>query len=204
MKKISLAVLLLIFTASCGHIHIIKLEDPLSFDEHFKLASIYESKGEADLALREYEAASGADKKRSEAYFAAGNLYLKINRPKDAEVSYLNAIKITPGIGAYYNNLGWLYMELGQMDRAEEAIKEALKIDPEKSYAYLDTLGVIQMKNNDLQEAEKTLVSAAILAPETEKNGLNEIYSHLIELYKKTGDDEKAATIEDKKKGLEK
>ncbi len=171
--------------------------DALSAEEHFKLAAIYESKGELESALKEYESAVKKDNK-PDAHFAAANIYLRMKKYKEAEARYLKAIELDPSKGGYYNNLGWLYMETGELERAEAEVNEALKKDPRRGYIYLDTLGVIQLKQGKFPEAEKTLNKASVETPPEEKNGLLEIYNHLLELYLKTGDKGKAALIQDK------
>ncbi|MBI5469425.1 MAG: tetratricopeptide repeat protein [Deltaproteobacteria bacterium] len=198
--KAVLPVLLLI-TASCGHLHI-KPEgkDALTPEESYRLGAIYESQGEQDLAMREY--LSAADRGHAAAHFAMANIHIKKAEYKEAESELLKAIETDPSKGAFYNNIGWVYMETGRLDKAEDAVNKALRSDPAENPAYLDTLGLIQMKSGRFSEAEKTLSRAASLAGAGGGEGLAEIYGHLIGLYRKTGEDGKAASIEDKIKAL--
>lgn len=179
-------------------------DDPnvLSYEEHYKLAAIYESRGENEPAIREYENAIRVYDKNPGAYFGAGNIYLRMKKYKDAEKDYLKAIELDPSNGAYYNNLGWLYMETGDLRKAEARAREAAGKDPSKAYIYLDTLGVIQTREDNLAEAEKSLNDAARLAPAGEKEGLREIYGHLLEVYRKTGESQKAGLVEKRLKSL--
>ncbi|MBI5588548.1 MAG: tetratricopeptide repeat protein [Deltaproteobacteria bacterium] len=194
--------LLLVMLASCGHLYVKPDgKEALTAEESYRLGSIYESRGERELAMREYR--SAAERGYAEAYFAMANIHLKGSEYNEAEDDLLQAIAINPSNGAFYNNLGWLYMETNRLDKAQVAVNEALRADPAKSYAYLDTLGVIQMRRERLAEAQECLNRAASLVPEGEKEGLREIYGHLIELYTKTGDKEKAGVIEEKMKGLQ-
>lgn len=188
---------------SCGRIQIIRTDkDALSSAEHVRLASIYESKGEHDLALREYEKAALSDRNNPKIYLNMANIRLNMKMYREAEADFLKASELDPVNPSVYNNLGWLYMETDRLDKAEEAAKKALSLDPKGGYVYLDTIGVIQMKRDNTEEAEKSLKEAASLAPPEEKRGLLEIYNHLLELYRKTGDKEKQAQVEDRIKGL--
>ncbi len=200
----ALAVALLCLVASCaapgpGHFHEIK---GLTAEEHLSLASAYEEKGELPQALAHYKETFKKGLRDANAYFRAGNLSLRTRQPEYAAYFYQMAIKIDPSNGAFHNNLGWAYMEAGRLQEAEASVAEAVKKDPQRQYAYLDTLAVIQMKKGLLKEAEKTLLDAASLAPASDRAGLVEIYSHLADLYARTKEPEKMNEAEEKIKGL--
>lgn len=170
-------------------------------DEHLRLGGVYETQGDYDLALREYEKTAELDPQNAKAHFAAANIYLKFKKYAEAEKGFSAAAKLSPQNPSYHNNLGWVYMENGKLDEAAAAAKTALKLDPQKGYIYLDTLGVIEMRRGDYDASEKYLLEAKGLAPAAETAGRKEIYSHLIELYVKSGDWEEATAI---KEALEK
>lgn len=182
-------------TPSSSAAHVMKAE------EHMTLGVAYESQGEYDLALREYEKTVELDPQNAKAHFAAANILLRFKKFTEAEKGFLAAAKLSPENPSYHNNLGWAYMENGKLDEATESAKTALKLDPQKKYIYLDTLGVIEMRRGDYDASEKYLLEAKDLAPLTEAAGRKEIYSHLIDLYVKSGDWEEATAI---KEALEK
>lgn len=195
------SVVLLLVTASCGHIMVKpEAKDALSPEESFRLAAIYESKGEQELALREY--LSAAEKGYAEAYFAMANIHIKKAEYREAESELLKAIEADSTKGRYYNNLGWVYMETGRLKEAEEAVDRAMRQDSSERPAYLDTLGLIQMKGERFAEAEKTFTRALSLSGNGEQEGTVEIYGHLLELYRRTGQGEKAAAVEEKLREL--
>ncbi|HXI10312.1 MAG TPA: tetratricopeptide repeat protein [Thermodesulfobacteriota bacterium] len=198
-----LCFVLLLVTASCGHI-IVKPEakDALSPEESFRLAAIYESKGEEELALREY--LSAAERGYAEAYFAMANIHIKKAEYGEAESALLKAIEADPTKGRYYNNLGWVYMETGRLKEAEEAVERAMRQGSSEHPAYLDTLGLIQMKGERFTEAEKTFTRALSLSGNGAEEGTVEIYGHLLELYRRTGQGEKAAGVEERLRELKK
>ena len=114
MRYLWLAVIVfaLFGASSCG---LVEVRDPnvLSYNEHMKLGAIYESKGEYELALREYEGALALDKKEPGARFAMGNVRLKMKDYSKAEEEFLKSIEKSPSPDAY-NNLSWVYMEQGR------------------------------------------------------------------------------------------
>ncbi|MBI2412923.1 MAG: tetratricopeptide repeat protein [Deltaproteobacteria bacterium] len=199
-----LAVLALLLSA-CG----VQVEKPsflISDAERLSLASIYESKNEDDLAFREYRKVLKSDSKesRESAWFAIANLNLKLNNLKEAEKGYLEAIELNPSKGAYYNNLAWIYMERGEYGRAEDTAMKGLELDPDTDYMYLDTIGVIQTREEEYEDAEESLLKAASRADAANAGTrpLKEIYTHLSDLYELRGDAVKHASIRDRLKGL--
>lgn len=188
---------------SCARVRFVETgEDPLSPDEHLRLGAVYEAKNEDGLALREYREAIEADGGNPVAWFGMGNVYLKKKMYKEAIDSYLKAFENGPEKGVFYNNLGWAYMEIGRFDKAEEAVKDAIRRDPRGLHIYLDTLGVIEMRKGDYPSAQRSFQEAAAAAPVTDTGGLKIIYGHLIELYGVTGDASGASVIEEKIKGI--
>ncbi|MBI1910733.1 MAG: tetratricopeptide repeat protein [Deltaproteobacteria bacterium] len=192
--KMAFALLMLVFLSSCSHVILEK--DPLSMDEHLRLGAIYESKGEYELALKEYQKAIEENGKNADAYFGMGNVYFKIKNYKDSETNFLKAVELNPDKGAYRNNLGWLYVEQGDFTEAEDSAREAIRVDPENKYIYLDTLGMALTKQAEYLYAEEAYIEAAKLYSPQNMEGLIEIYNHLLDLYKISGEQEKAAIIE--------
>ncbi len=167
----------------------------LSPEECLKLGAVYDAKGESALALKYYEKAATAYKDNADVFFVMGNLSYRMKLYNNAESYYFKAIELSPEKAVFFNNLGWLYMEMNQLDKAEETVKIAVQNDPLAMHIYLDTLGEIQARKGDYPQAEANLKEAASLTPPEEKEGLLQIYTHLIELYRKKGDTEKAALI---------
>jgi len=170
----------------------------LSPEEHFKLGAIYESRDKFELALREYRQAAARYGIRADAYFAMGNVYLRLERLRKAEVSYKRAIHLKPSKGIFHNNLAWVYIETGELDKAEEKVRMAMWVDAGNRYVYLDTLGVIKTRLGSFDEAGSLLTEAASKAPAQDRKGLRQIYEHLFDLYMKTGEGAKADLVMEK------
>ncbi len=143
-----LSVLLFVLLAACSmmpKIHI--LSDPLTPQEHLNLGVAYEEKGELDNAIREYNLA--AKKLKAPAYFNLGNAYFKKGEYGKAEDYYKKAIKKDPRMAGACNNLAWLYYTRKiKLDQAEELARKAIRLSPEKSSIYEDTLKKIQELKN--------------------------------------------------------
>ena len=92
-----------------------------------------------------------------------------------------------------YNALGYLYAEQGiKLDEAAALVRRALKSVP-TSGAYLDSLGLIYLKQGKLNEAIETLEQAIEYLPDT-----SEILLHLADAYLEKGLKDKALkTLED-------
>jgi tetratricopeptide (TPR) repeat protein len=131
------------FFSGCSIPHINVYKDPLTPEEHFKLALAYEQKGEYEGAIREYEAAS---EDIAEAYYYLGNIYFTQEEYEKAEKNYTIAIKKLPDDPRPYNNLAWLYLTQGRkLKEAESLASRAVELAPEeKSGPYRDTLDKIR------------------------------------------------------------
>lgn len=200
MKRLGRAVLLAaaaVTLAACGVVEV-REGGPLSFGERMRLGSIYESRGEYELALREYEGAQEIDTKEAAAYFALGNVYLRMKDYDRAESHYLRAIELRPEPD-FYNNLGWLYMEKGDLALAREALGHAAgSTEGARGYVYLDTMGVLETRSGEYDKAEESFLAAARAVPEGGRDALFQIYTHLLELYKASGKKDEAAILEEK------
>jgi tetratricopeptide (TPR) repeat protein len=118
-------------------------KDPLTPEEHFKLAVAYEQKREYEGAIREYKAAS---EDIPEAYYYLGNIYFTRGEYESAEKNYKIAIKKLPNNPRPYNNLAWLYLtQERKLKEAELLASRAVELAPEeKSEPYRDTLDKIR------------------------------------------------------------
>jgi tetratricopeptide (TPR) repeat protein len=135
------AVYCLLF-AGCSLPRIIVLDDPLSPEEHINLGVAYESKGELEGAIKEYEAAS---KKLPRAYLYLGNVFFQKNEWENAEKYYRKSIEKDPENADAYNNLAWLYYTKKEnLDEAEGLVLKAMELNPANKDAYQDTLAKIR------------------------------------------------------------
>ena len=135
--------LALCFFSGCSIPHFNVYKDPLTPEEHFKLAVAYEQEGEYEGAIREYKVAS---EDIAEAYYYLGNIYFTRGGYELAEKNYKIAIRKLPNNPRPYNNLAWLYLTRGRkLKEAESLASRAVELAPEeKSGPYRDTLDKIR------------------------------------------------------------
>lgn len=193
----------LLSLTACSRITIVDVKDPLDGAERMRLASIYEARGELDLALREYDNLLASDGKNDRAYYGKGNVLLRKKDHDGAEANYRKALALNPEAGAYYNNLALAYLEKGDLDRAEKAARTATVKKDGLAYAYFDTLGVVQTAKGDYEGAEQSLLEASRGAIEVKDAAIKEIYRHLIDVYAKSGQREKEQDVKKALHGLD-
>jgi tetratricopeptide (TPR) repeat protein len=191
-----LLILILSFVtvAGCGRARLTnRRDDPLSAQEHWTLGSIYEKRGETDLALREYEAALERDSRFLPAMIRLAELSYGMAEYGQAERYYRKAIKLAPRNGDLYNNLCWVYISQGKkLKRAESLIMRAMELNPEHRGYYLDTLGAIYLEEHRYRDAIKALEAAASFFDEMQPELLGQVYRHLGLAYDGIGERSKA------------
>jgi tetratricopeptide (TPR) repeat protein len=130
---------LLAFLCGCSLPRITVLGDPLSPEEHLKLGTAYESKGEYDLAAANYKAAS---RSLPLAHLFLGNVFFLQRNYAAAEDEYRRAIDKLPDNPRPYNNLAWLYYTEGtKLEEAESLARRAVALAPPgEDGPYRDTL----------------------------------------------------------------
>jgi len=195
---LALFLLFLLLAGGCSRIpRIIVLEDPLSAAEHVELGVAYETKGELDLARREYERALQKDRKFYRARLNLGNIFLSKKEYGKAREEYLLALGLRPGDAEATNNLSWAAIFSGEgIDEALARMESVVLGAGGRRPPLLDTLGVLRMRANRPREAEEafalaeTLCRQAGAAPREGVNGfapcteevLREIEDHRREL----------------------
>jgi len=147
--------------SGCGHLpRIVILNDPLKAQEHADLASIYEEKGEYDLAIREGEEAIKMDPRSLKALISLGNSHLQRGNFDKAEKYYKKALDIDPKNGDILNNMAMLYLNAGRLDEAEKVAKEAIATSSIHLGYYYDTLGKVYEKMGKSEQAKEAFDKA--------------------------------------------
>ena len=138
---VTLAVLawLALGLSGCGLPKIVIMDDPLSPEEHLKLARSYEQTGQYELAEKEYRTAA---KKLPEAHYFLGNMFFGLKNYPKAESRYREAIRLMPDNPLPRNNLAWMFLTEGRnLDEAEELARRAVELAPaDEKEPYQDTL----------------------------------------------------------------
>lgn len=121
----------------------------------------------------------------------------------DAVAKYESILKISPLLGAAYNNLGALYVRHGEYQKATEVLERGLKVDPKMESAAA-LLGIAQYEMRSYPAARKSLESALRLNPKdahaelflanalVQMGELNEATRHLQQITQRNSQDQGA------------
>ena len=94
-------------------------------ESHYILGVSFLREGNPTLALKEFLAAESYAPRRPDIQDALGQAYqLKKSYPQ-AEKHYLKALELKPGDPNSYNNLGALYLDMGEWDKAIASFQKA-------------------------------------------------------------------------------
>jgi Tfp pilus assembly protein PilF len=119
--------LLVACAALAGCSHLVILHDPLTAPEHNDLGVAYESRGELDLAEREYRAAVHRDPHYALGWTNLGNVAAARQRWPQARGRYRRALREAPASPDALNNLAIALLESGRPRDAEEAERLAAR-----------------------------------------------------------------------------
>jgi tetratricopeptide (TPR) repeat protein len=128
-----------------------------------------------------------ARKRESEAIqFQLAAIYERQEKVQDAEAEFKKILQANPEHAGVLNYLGYMFADRGiRLQEARDYIARALEVDPYNG-AYLDSLGWVYFKLNQLDLAETNLKKAAELTDDPT------IYDHLGDLYIELGQYQKA------------
>jgi len=97
--------------------------------------------------------------------FRRGSALERIGRIDEAAAVFGEILKIRPDDANTLNYLGYMYADKGiKLPEARRMLERAVALDPQNG-AYLDSLGWVCFRMNDLREAEKFLSRAAAKIP---------------------------------------
>lgn len=158
-----------------------------------RLGLLYEKKGKLILAGKNYETAFEKEPDNPTYTYNIGNIYLKEDNYRKAISFYEKAITLDSEFADAYNNLAYSLLKMNEdLERALSLAKEAIRLNPENSIYYLDTLGLIYLERGLFDEAVLNFNEALKLLKPHQKLELSEINGHLkeaLELEKKHNKD---------------
>lgn len=131
---------------------------------HYRTALSYMMQADYTAALRELMIAAEKDPENQAVQSALGLIYYNKGLYKDAIVHYKKAIELNPRSGevsSIHNNLGVVYLAIGDFDRAidefEKALSDVLYPTPEIAY---NNMGWAYYKKGHLDKAIENYVKA--------------------------------------------
>ncbi|MCX7956795.1 MAG: tetratricopeptide repeat protein [Endomicrobia bacterium] len=134
------------------------------YDEiHFNLATVYSQEGNLNMAKLHYTQSLYINPLSKEAYMALGSLFLsELDKNISSAVKlYEQAVKVYPAEKDFCNNLGYLYIRMGDDNKALDCYLRALKLDPNFEFAkknYLMLADKLKVRNNVVLQYEKLFV----------------------------------------------
>jgi tetratricopeptide (TPR) repeat protein len=165
-------------------------ENPQNINIYIHLSRLYlvgKRYGDAEKIIRQAEEQKLDEENLEKLKFQRATIYERQKEFARAESIFKEILKANPTNAVVLNYLGYMLADQGlRLEEAMRYIKEALVIDP-YSGAYLDSLGWVFFKMNDMESAEKYLLQAR----EIVRNDPT-IDDHLGDLYFKTGNLKKA------------
>jgi predicted CXXCH cytochrome family protein len=116
-------------------------------------------------AIDEYMAVQKSSAYRPEAQVNLGNIHAAQGRVADAERAYRRAMALDPDWIPAYVNLADLYRALGRDAEGESVLRDGLEKNPQAA-ALHHSLGLLKVRQKDMNAALSSLKKAAELAPD--------------------------------------
>ncbi len=139
---------LALFATACARLPLAPV-DPLSADEHDALGLRFYLEGAYEAAAREFAAALTRDPARADVLVHLGDARLALDALDEAITAYEQARARRPDDAPVANNLAWaLLQHPRRWPEAEPIIRGALARSPEPRGYYLDTLGVLLLRQD--------------------------------------------------------
>jgi protein O-mannosyl-transferase len=133
---------------------------------HSSLGQAYFDKGQAELAVKQYQQALEINPNDSATHCNLGLvLYQKMGRPAEAIRQFEAAIAINPRVALTHYNMANALVNLGEIRGAVAEYRKAVELDPENPYAVND-LGMTLVQLGEYDEAIRQLTEALRLQPD--------------------------------------
>jgi tetratricopeptide (TPR) repeat protein len=136
---------------------------PNDLEIYSSLAQVYtESRrfGDAEKAVRSAEKLARTPSEKETVGFLLGGMYERQKKYEQAEQAFKSVLVLNPRNAPTLNYFGYMLAERGvRLDEAGDMLRRALDIDRNNA-AYLDSMGWIYYKQNNLPEAESYIRKA--------------------------------------------
>ncbi len=123
-----------------------------------------------DIAIKYLQQAISYDSTLDKAYLYLGNIFYQQNRLIDAAKMYIQCLNINRLNGPAYNNLGNLYLKMGDKEKAIEVFRKGLFTGYGKLF---NNISMILIKENRFNEAIDYLKQGIKVAPDNIELYLN-------------------------------
>lgn len=127
----------------------------------YQIGRVYFIQGRLDLALTEFDRQLEENPDYKRTYYMRGLTYGYLNRFAEAEADFETYLEWRPGSWAAYNDIAWVFFRSGQYQKAEDAARKGLEIEPMNPWLS-NALGAILVNQERYEEAEQLLIDAQI------------------------------------------
>ncbi len=152
---------------------------------YLSMADVYQKSknwGEMDKVLDKADQLSTSKEDKGNVLFMRGAMYERQKKYDIAERTFRQALENeTPGTNIYASTLNYLGYMLAdrnvRLQEAQDLIEKAVKLDP-NNYAFLDSLGWVYYRLNQLDQAERNLTRSVQLSSNdpTIRDHLGDVY----------------------------
>ena len=126
-----------------------------------ELATGYFELGQTSVALDELKQSIAIDPSYSEAHHLKGLVYMRMNEPKLAEISFKRALEMSPNDANLMQNVGWLLCQQSRFDESERYFLQALAVSKYDQRAKtFRTLGLCRVQSGRLSEGRDSLLAS--------------------------------------------
>jgi tetratricopeptide (TPR) repeat protein/peroxiredoxin len=136
---------------------------------YLSLGSVFFQRGYMEPAESAFQLALRYDPSSAEALYGLGSVYLKQEKPAEAQKNFEAALQTRAGypetLPNAWNNLGLLATRAGRTQEAVEYFRKALELSPDHLVA-LENLGNAYRQQRNWAEAQKALERAVEVGPE--------------------------------------
>jgi tetratricopeptide (TPR) repeat protein len=115
---------------------------PDYYPAHNNLGSIYLSKSDFPSAEAQFQEAARLDQNDAQAYFNLGNVFMLTGRYGESQSAIETGMKRRPDSGFGHFLQGCLFARIGNFDQAERDLRDALRLEPAMSQAYLQLVNL--------------------------------------------------------------
>jgi tetratricopeptide (TPR) repeat protein len=137
-----------------------------SVQAYLDLARLQSRTGDAASALTTLNKARDLAPNSEEVLSAIAQVALAAKRPMPAVLTLQSLTRICPTVAQYHYLLGVALMAVGDMPGADEALKEANRLEPEKSLTLI-ALGLVLNNRKQFDDAKTALVRSVELQPDS-------------------------------------
>ncbi len=129
-------------------------------EEHRNLGIAFYKTGMLDEGEREFRRVAELRPTDLQARFYLGLVHLRLGRFEDAVADFEGATHARAAAPAVFHNLAFAFERMGEIGKAREALKEAVRRGGERDPRIHTSLGVLAMRDGDLESAAASFTAA--------------------------------------------